>query len=86
MRPARFSAVLNLPESTVMIVRARMAPPNTKSGEQVRASTTAMKKVLSPSSETTMTEKALTAPEKKFSGGIQSSLSLVFAWFEKREH
>lgn len=48
-----------------MTVNAEMAPPNTQSGEHVRASTTAMKKVLSPNSEITITVRALTAPEKK---------------------
>jgi len=46
----------SLPERTVMTPRAAMAPPNTTRREWRMARIAAMKNVLSPSSETIMTD------------------------------
>ena len=47
---------MNLPDITVMIKRAAIAPPNTTSRECRIAIIAAMKKVLSPNSETMITD------------------------------
>lgn len=47
-----------LPERIVITIRASIAPENTTSRECLMAMIAAIKNVLSPSSDTTMTDKA----------------------------